>query len=125
MIDVARLAALPSGPPAVLPRVVALLSACLLATAAAVAPSASAASGHGYPKKPPQLVVPYGPGGAVDVIGRIFAEHLGQTLGQPVVVINKPGANANIGPVFVAQAEPDGYTLLASSTATVVNPLLE
>jgi tripartite-type tricarboxylate transporter receptor subunit TctC len=98
-------------------RLLALLSACLLAPATAAASD--------YPSKPVQLVVPYGAGGAVDVIGRIFAERLSQTLGQPVVVMNKPGANANIGPAVVAKAEPDGYTALASSTATVVNPLLE
>ncbi|HRO59406.1 MAG TPA: tripartite tricarboxylate transporter substrate binding protein [Burkholderiaceae bacterium] len=98
-------------------QLVALLSACLLTTADGAAPA--------YPAHPVQLVVPYGPGGAVDVIGRFFAEHLSQSLGQPVLVLNKPGANANIGPAFVAHANADGYTLLASSTATVVNPLLE
>lgn len=95
----------------------ALLAAGLLTTATGAAPA--------WPKHPVQLVVPYGPGGAVDVIGRFVAEHLAQSLGQPVVVLNKPGANANIGPAAVAHADADGYTLLASSTATVVNPLLE
>lgn len=86
---------------------------------------ALAAEPNSYPAKPIQVVVPYGPGGAVDIVGRIITEHMVQTLGQPVVIQNRPGADANIGPAVVAQAAPDGYTLLASSSATVVNPLLE
>lgn len=78
-----------------------------------------------FPRKPIQVVVPFGPGGAVDVIGRIIGEHMSKTLGQPIVVLNRPGANANIGPGVVSQAAPDGYTLLASSTALIVNPLIE
>lgn len=93
-----------------------------LALAGLVATTAQATD---YPRKPIQIVVPFGPGGAVDVIGRIIGEHMSQTLGQPVVVLNRPGANANIGPGVVAQATPDGYTLLASSTALIVNPLIE
>jgi tripartite-type tricarboxylate transporter receptor subunit TctC len=95
-------------------------------TAKAPVPATSSAdAATGYPARPVQLVVPYAPGGALDVVGRILAESLSHWLGQPVVVINRPGANANIGPAVVAQAAPDGYTLLASSTATVVNPLIE
>lgn len=78
-----------------------------------------------FPRKPIQVVVPYGPGGAVDVAVRIVAEHMGQSLGQPLVVLNRPGGNANIGPGVVLQSPSDGYTLLASSTATVVNPLVD
>jgi tripartite-type tricarboxylate transporter receptor subunit TctC len=100
-------------------RVLLSLFACLFATATA------AAAAPDYPIKPIQIVVPYGPGGAVDVVGRIIAEHMARTLGQPVVIQNRPGADANIGPGVVAQAAPDGYTLLASSTATIVNPLME
>jgi tripartite-type tricarboxylate transporter receptor subunit TctC len=87
----------------------------------AVGASASA----DYPQKPIQVVVPYGPGGVVDVISRIVSDRMGQQLGQAVVVQNRPGGNANIGPSLVANAAPDGYTLLASSTATVINPLTE
>lgn len=99
-------------------RLLALVSGCLLAVAVA-------AGTPDYPNKPVQLIVPYGAGGAVDVISRVIADRMSQSLGQPVVVLNRPGANANIGPSVVAQAAPDGYTLLASSAATVVNPLLE
>ncbi|MCM5571761.1 tripartite tricarboxylate transporter substrate binding protein [Burkholderiaceae bacterium FT117] len=98
-------------------RTLAVMLVCLAANVAAAPPD--------YPSRPIQVVVPYGPGGAVDVIGRVFAEHMSQTLGQPIVIQNRPGANANIGPSLVAKASPDGYTLLASSTATVFNPLTE
>ena len=78
-----------------------------------------------FPRKPIQVVVPYGPGGAVDVAVRIVAEHMGQSLGQPLVVLNRPGGNANIGPGVVLQSPSDGYTLLASSSATIINPLVD
>lgn len=91
-------------------------------TALGLFPQAASAQSD-FPRKPIQVVVAYGPGGAVDVAVRTVAEHLGQTLGQPIVVLNRPGGNANIGPGVVLQAAPDGYTLLASSTATLINPL--
>lgn len=101
----------------------------LLVSAAAVlagaATGARAQSTAAWPARPIQAVVPYGPGGAVDVMMRIVGEHMAQTLGQPIVIQNRPGGNANIGPGLVAQAPADGYTLLASSGALIVNPLLE
>lgn len=89
------------------------------------ATGAVAGTATDYPSRPIQVIVPYGPGGSADVVGRIISEHMASTLGQPVVVQNRPGADANIGPRVVAQAEADGYTLLASSNATVVNPVME
>lgn len=65
-----------------------------------------------YPEKPIRLVVPYPPGGATDVIGRIVAKHLGAALGGQVVVDNKAGASGNIGADAVAKAPADGHTLL-------------
>ncbi|MCM5571762.1 tripartite tricarboxylate transporter substrate binding protein [Burkholderiaceae bacterium FT117] len=98
------------------------LKSLLAVIACALSPATHAS---GYPARPIQVVVPYGPGGAVDVLGRIIGEHMAQTLGQPIVILNRPGGNANIGPGIVAEAQPDGYTLLASSAALIVNPFLD
>jgi tripartite-type tricarboxylate transporter receptor subunit TctC len=100
-----------------------LFSAC--AALASAATGARAQGPAAWPTRSISAVVPYGPGGAVDVMMRIVGEHMAQTLGQSIVVQNRPGGNANIGPGIVAQSPADGYTLLASSGALIVNPLLE
>ena len=68
-----------------------------------------------YPVKPVRFVAPFAPGGLVDVLARALSEKLRASLGQPIVVDNRPGAGGNIGADLVARAEPDGYTLLMSS----------
>ena len=78
-----------------------------------------------WPSRPIRLVVPYPAGGVVDVHARALAQKLAADLGQPVVVDNRPGANANVGAEAVARAAPDGYTLLVSAPFVVNNPLLE
>ena len=80
---------------------------------------------EGYPTKPIQLIVPFPPGGAVDIVGRTISKKLGDRLGQPIVIENKAGAGTVVGAAFVANAPADGYTLLISSGSTfTVNPAL-
>ena len=74
-----------------------------------------------YPSKPIKLVVPFAPGGAADIIGRLVADRLQQDLAQPVVIINKDGAGTIIGVDFVAKSAPDGYTLLMGNDAMAIN----
>ena len=71
-----------------------------------------------YPDRPIKLIVPYPPGGATDVIGRILAKNLGESLGQQVLVENRGGAGGNIGAEAVAKANPDGYTLLMGAVTS-------
>lgn len=66
-----------------------------------------------YPDRPIKLIVPYPPGGATDVIGRILAKNLGESLGQQVLVENRGGAGGNIGAEAVAKANPDGRSYLS------------
>lgn len=87
--------------------------ASILALAAAV-PGAMGASAQGYPTKPITIVVPFPPGGTTDVTARQVAAEMSKTLGQPIIIENKAGANGNIGSAQVARAAPDGYTLLAT-----------
>ena len=92
---------------------------------AALAVSGSAFAQQ-YPNRAVRMVIPWPPGQATDLVGRVVAEKLSQLLGQPVVPDNKPGAGGMIGTDFAAKAAPDGYTLLAGSSGPVtINPLLQ
>lgn len=71
-----------------------------------------------YPAKPIRIIVTFTPGGAPDILGRIIADRLTATWGQPVLVENKPGAGGNIGSDIVAKAAPDGYTLVVGTVGT-------
>lgn len=78
-----------------------------------------------WPTKPLRFVVPYPPGGPLDTIARVLAEQVKTTLGQPVIVENRPGAGGNIGADLIAKAQPDGYTLVMGAVAThAINPAL-
>lgn len=86
-----------------------------------------AAPGHAqtFPDRPLRLVVPFTPGGTNDLVGRMIATRVSQTIGQPMVVDNRGGAAGEIGSVFVARAPADGYTMLTGSTTTIsINPIV-
>ncbi len=97
----------------------------LLGGVAALALCAAAHAADPYPQKPITLIVPWAAGGSTDILARVLSEHLTRSLGQPVIVDNKPGASGNIGSAMVARAKPDGYTLLVGSMSThAMNPAL-
>jgi len=86
---------------------------------------APGAFAQAWPERPVHLVVPFTPGGNVDVVARIVAQGMADDLKQSVVVENKPGANAAIGAEYVARAKPDGYTVLLGTSEThALNPHL-
>src|SRR5688572_1547487 len=87
----------------------------LLLSVALVAPAMGAALAQDYPSKPINFVVPYPPGGASDVVARMIGEKLEKAWGQTVVIQNRPGANGIVALSHVANAAPDGYTILMSN----------
>ncbi|HWI38353.1 MAG TPA: tripartite tricarboxylate transporter substrate binding protein [Burkholderiales bacterium] len=92
------------------------LGLCLLVPLAAAAQ---------WPERPVRIVVPYAPGAMGDVISRLLTDELRQALGQPVIVDNRTGAGGNIGTAAVANAEPDGYTILVGATNNfIINQFL-
>ena len=91
--------------------------------AGAIWPASTSAEEH-FPSKPIQVVVPFAPGGSGDAATRLIQRPLSEMLGQPIVIINRPGAGTNIGMQAVARAKPDGYTLLMAATGLTVNKAL-
>jgi tripartite-type tricarboxylate transporter receptor subunit TctC len=99
---------------------VALLSAAVVTSLAAVAPAHS----QNYPARPVTMMVPYSPGGGADIVGRIIAPRLAAALQGQIVVDNRAGSSGNIGAAMVAKAPADGYTLLLATTTHAVNASL-
>lgn len=97
---------------------------CLIA-AALLAGSVGAYAQGNYPSQPVKWIVPYAPGGTTDVIARNLATRMGQDMGQPVIVDNKPGAASIIGATFIARSQPDGYTVGTADSGTLAfNPAM-
>src|ERR1700736_564075 len=87
--------------------------------------AASAAAQDKYPSRPIKVLVPYAPGGAVDIVARIVTEQMRQTLGQTFVIENKPGAYGILAIQDMARARPDGYTIMfGNNNANVITPIL-
>ncbi len=103
------------------PKLSKFLAGCWLG-ALAVAPLANAADE--YPTRPIRLIVPFSTGGGADSLARPLADGMSKHLGQPVIVENRSGAGSNIGTAIVADANPDGYTLLLNTDAVAIYPFL-
>src|SRR5260370_19154451 len=99
-------------------RKLALWAALALALCPAVSPAQS-----GYPNRAVRIIVPFAPGGASDFVARIMQPRLGELLGQPIVVENKPGASGNIGVDAAAKSAPDGYSVFLGNVGSIaINP---
>lgn len=98
------------------------LGATALCLATFGAPAQAADIAEHYPNRPVRVVNPYAPGGITDITVRTVLPHVSQAWGQPIVVDNRPGAGTNIGTEIVVRAQPDGYTLLATTSAIATNP---
>jgi tripartite-type tricarboxylate transporter receptor subunit TctC len=94
----------------------------VLGTAAAVAAWAGARAQPAFPTRPIRLIIPFGPGGGTDNLIRLIEPHVSRSLGQPLVIENRPGAGGIIGTEMLARAEPDGYTLVAVDSTFCINP---
>lgn len=97
---------------------------CAIAASAALASGSGDAFAQGYPSQPIRLIVPYAPGGGVDIVARAIAPKLWERLGQPIVIDNRGGAGGNIGTELAAKTEPNGYTLVMGAAAFAINASL-
>ena len=99
-------------------RVAALVLGCVLTATTAQAQQTP------YPSRPLRLILPFPPGGSTDLLGRALAERLGESLRQPVVPENRPGAGGNVGAEAAARSAPDGYTLVLCAPSLAISPSL-
>jgi len=90
----------------------------------ALAPGLAAAQAGGYPAKAIRWIVPFPPGGSVDILARLVGAKLTENVGQQVIIDNRPGASGNIGTELVSRAAPDGYTLVSNTVPFVANTFL-
>jgi len=98
-------------------------TACMRAIAIVLGASAATVSAQTpYPNRPIRVIVPYAPGGGSDILARLLQPRASETLGQALVIDNRPGASSTLGTAMVARAQPDGYTIGMIDTALVINP---
>ena len=92
-----------------------------IAASSLLACAAGAHAASAYPDRPVRMIVPFTPGGGTDLVARMIAQKLGENLGQPVVVDNRPAVDGVVGTEIAARSQPDGYTLLQVSTSHAIN----
>lgn len=98
---------------------------CLVILVVSVLVLAASLVGHAYPQRPITLVCPYGVGGGTDIVARVLARHMEESLGVPVVVENKVGAGGAVGFSYTAQANPDGYNIVLVALPIVTLPVFQ
>ena len=96
----------------------------LLVSTAALAATIATAHAQDYPTRPVEMIVPFAAGGGSELLARLIGDGLAKRLGQPFVVLNRPGANTNLGTLSAVRSKPDGYTLLIASIGLAANPSL-
>jgi tripartite-type tricarboxylate transporter receptor subunit TctC len=96
----------------------------ILTVLAATVLAGSALAQNAWPSKPIRMIVPFTAGSVTDIVARTVGDAMSRSLGQPIVIENKPGAGGTIGAAQVAKAEPDGYTVLIHSSGHVLNPAI-
>src|SRR5688572_13180202 len=94
------------------------------AIALALAAFAAGASAQAYPNKPVKVIIPFPPGGTLDLVGRMLAQKMSELTGQSFIVENRPGGNGFIGADAVAKAPADGYTLLFNASTFTTGPMV-
>ena len=93
-------------------------------SAVAIIALLTSALSQDYPTRPVEMIVPFAAGGGSELLARLISDGLGKRLGQPFVVLNRPGANTNLGTLSAVRSKPDGYTLLIASVGLAANPSL-
>ena len=100
------------------------LMSIVLAAAILAAPAGYAVAQDAFPNKPIKLLVPFTPGGGTDILARIVAQKMSESMGQQVIVDNKPGGNTLVATQELVRSKPDGYTLLMQTNNLAANPTL-
>ena len=103
-------------------KLVAALACCT--AVAGVLSAAVPVHAQTYPNKPVRLILPFPPGGGTDILGRILAQKLGESLGQQVIAENRPGAGGNVGAEYTVRQPADGYTIVLCSPSISISPSL-